>query len=72
MTTIRQAGEDDHPAIVEAISRWWPASRGPAVSALVPRLFLQHFARTGFVAEDDERMVGFLIGFLSADQPQVG
>ncbi len=38
-------------------------------AALVPRLWLQHFATTSLVAERDRAVVGFLIGFLSHDRP---
>ena len=72
---LRQAEESDHPRIVAAIESWWTDSRSPAaareLSLLVPRLFLQHFAGTSFVAERDGRMAGFLIGFLSFDRPEV-
>ncbi|MGP4017179.1 GNAT family N-acetyltransferase [Saccharopolyspora sp. 5N708] len=70
---LRQAEERDHLRIVAAIESWWTDSRAPAaareLSLLVPRLFLQHFSGTSFVAEQDGRMVGFLVGFLSFDHP---
>ncbi|MEV5535595.1 GNAT family N-acetyltransferase [Saccharopolyspora shandongensis] len=69
---LRNAEEHDHRRIVAAIESWWTDSRSPAaareLSLLVPRLFLQHFSGTSFVAERDGRMTGFLIGFLSADR----
>lgn len=40
------------------------------MSQAVPRLFLDHFHRTSFVAEDDDgRPIGFLIGFISPSVP---
>ncbi|MER5393162.1 GNAT family N-acetyltransferase [Saccharopolyspora sp. NPDC002686] len=72
MIDLRTAEEADHPRIVAAIQRWWTDSRSPEaareLSLLVPRLFLQHFGGTSFVAERDGRMAGFLIGFASADR----
>ncbi|RKT82534.1 Predicted acetyltransferase, GNAT superfamily [Saccharopolyspora antimicrobica] len=72
MIDLRPAREEDHPEIVAAIQRWWSDSRSPEaareLSLLVPRLFLQHFAGTSLVAEQDGRMAGFLIGFGSADR----
>ncbi|GAA4862844.1 GNAT family N-acetyltransferase [Saccharopolyspora rosea] len=72
---IRQARESDHPAIVDAIGRWWTDSRSPEqareLALLVPRLFLQHFAGTSFVVDGDTGLAGFLVGFLSHDRPDV-
>ena len=37
---------------------------------LLPRLWFQHFTGTSWIAEDDEgRIVGFLVGFVSPDRP---
>ncbi|KAA5826871.1 GNAT family N-acetyltransferase [Saccharopolyspora hirsuta] len=73
MIELRTAREADHPEIVSAIQRWWSDSRSPEaareLSLLVPRLFLQHFSSTSFIAEQGGRMAGFLIGFGSADRP---
>jgi ribosomal protein S18 acetylase RimI-like enzyme len=70
---LRPAEERDHSRIVAAIESWWTDSRSPAaareLSLLVPRMFLQHFSGTSFVAEQDDRMAGFLIGLLSFDRP---
>ena len=40
---------------------WWDRP----VSRLVHRLFFDHFSDTSFAAEEDGRLVGFLIGFVS-------
>lgn len=32
---------------------------------MLPRLFLTHFSETSFIAELDNKIIGFLIGFLS-------
>jgi hypothetical protein len=40
---------------------------------LLQPLFLENFSSTSLVAEtDDGALVGFLIGFVSADDPSVG
>lgn len=40
---------------------------------LLPRLFFQHFTGTSTVAEtDDGEIVGFIIAFVSQDDPAVG
>ncbi len=67
MVTIRQARPDDHARIVAVIDPWWGGRR---LSALVPSLFLEHFAGTSYVAETgDGELAGFLVGFVSQDRP---
>ncbi len=67
MTVIRAARPDDHARIVAVIDTWWGGRR---LSALVPRLFLEHFAGTSYVAEtDDGELAAFLVGFRSQDRP---
>lgn len=62
---IRPARTADHPAIVRAIDSWWG---GRTLSGLLPSLFLEHFAGTSLVAEDEVgAMAGFLVGFDSPD-----
>jgi ribosomal protein S18 acetylase RimI-like enzyme len=75
---LRGATEADYPAVATAIQTWWtlPGLDTPAAAreraALVPRLWLQHFAATSLLAERDGRLAGFLIGFLSQDRPAEG
>jgi len=63
---IRAATEADHPRILAVADDWWGGRR---VSWLAQRLFFEHFADTSLVAEDDNGLAGFLIGFLSQSQP---
>ncbi|GAB3480761.1 hypothetical protein [Amycolatopsis cihanbeyliensis] len=55
--TLRAAEEADHPALVRAVQQWWGDSRSPEqareLALLLPRLFLQHFASTSLIAEED-------------------
>src|SRR5215211_3057132 len=71
MCEMRQCRASDHTAIVNCIEHWWGDSRTPdqarELSLLLPRLFLQHFAATSLVLEDDTGIYGFLVGFYSAD-----
>lgn len=68
---LRAARESDYEAVSAACDGWWtlPGHDTPAArrerAALVPRLWLQHFANTSLVAERDGEFVGFLIGFHS-------
>lgn len=76
--TLRTAREDDYPAIAEALHRWWlqPGFDTELATrervAMVPRLWLQHFAGTSLVAYEGEALRGFLVGFLSADRDDEG
>lgn len=65
-TTLRPATPDDHARILEVMPSWWG---GRDLRALVPSLFLEHFAGTSLVAEDEGALAGFLIGFVSQDHP---
>ncbi|MFH8530372.1 GNAT family N-acetyltransferase [Streptomyces tendae] len=71
MPEVRQARVTDHGTIVECVQRWWGDSRTPdqarELSLLLPKLFLQFFAGTSLVVEDDAGIRAFLIGFHSAD-----
>jgi ribosomal protein S18 acetylase RimI-like enzyme len=58
--TIRRAQPDDFAVISDVIDAWW----GRPVGSSLPRLFLNHFHTTSFVAEDGG-LAGFLIGFHS-------
>ncbi len=62
---IRTAGPGDHASVVGVIDGWW----GRPLHALVQPLFLEHFADTSLIAEDERGLAGFLIGFLSQTHP---
>jgi ribosomal protein S18 acetylase RimI-like enzyme len=76
-SALRPAREEDYPAIAFGLQDWWTqpgysAAGARERAALVPRLWVQHFASTSLVAEQEGRLVGFLIGFLSPDRPDEG
>ncbi|MCT9934437.1 GNAT family N-acetyltransferase [Planotetraspora sp. A-T 1434] len=58
---VRTATPQDYDAIAAVVDEWW----GRPVLPLLPRLFLDHFHRTSFVAEAEGELTGFLIGLLS-------
>ena len=60
--TIRKAKLSNHASIISALKDWWG---GRDLTAMLPRLFLNHFYDTSFVIESRNMMIGFLIGFLS-------
>ncbi len=71
--SIRHTRETDHPAIVDAIGRWWDTPNRAMLGLLMPRLFLQFFTKTSWIVESESGDTGaFLIGFRSQDDPTVG
>ncbi len=63
--TVRRAAPTDHARIAGVLDEWWG---GRSMTAMLPRLFLDHFASTSLVAESaDGELAGFLVGFLSHD-----
>ncbi|MDP5316497.1 GNAT family N-acetyltransferase [Streptomyces poriferorum] len=71
----RYLTEDDHPRVLAVLDSWWGGLKGEAGSAeralLLPRLYFQHFASTGFLVErDGGEVAAFLVGFLSQTEPR--
>jgi ribosomal protein S18 acetylase RimI-like enzyme len=68
---FRRPTEADHAPIVSLVDEWWGGGR--RMSGFLQRLWFQHFTGTSWIAEDDEGvLLGFLIGFISPDDPEVG
>lgn len=66
---FRRPTEADYLRVVGVVDDWWD---GRALHVLLPRLWLQHFTGTSWLAEDaDGRLAGFLVGFVSPDRPDV-
>lgn len=66
----RRPTEADYVPIVRVVDDWWG---GRSMAVLLPRLWLQHFTGTSWLAETaaDGKLAGFLVGFMSPDQPEV-
>ena len=64
---VRTAAAADYDQIIAVLDDWW----GRPVRQALPRLFLDHFHATSFVAERDGDLAGFLIGFMSPSMPDV-
>lgn len=68
--TFRRPTRDDHPTLTEVIDEWWGGRR---MRALLPRLWLEHFSGTSWIAvRSDGRLAGFLVAFVSQDDPLTG
>jgi GNAT superfamily N-acetyltransferase len=64
---IRNVDPSDYSPIITTLNDWWG---GRKVSGMLPRLFFEHFCDTSYIIEEDEKIVAFLIGFLSNSQPK--
>ena len=67
--TWRPADPGDAKSVAQAIDDWWPGVH--MVHAVCPQLF-EHLGDTCVIAEDDGRLVGFLVGFLSQRLAETG
>jgi ribosomal protein S18 acetylase RimI-like enzyme len=64
---LRRPLETDHPRLVGVVDDWWGGRR---LHELLPRIWLQHFTGTSWIAETaDGELAGFLVGFISPDRP---
>jgi GNAT superfamily N-acetyltransferase len=68
--TFRRPTGIDHPRVVDVIDDWWG---GRKVRQALPRLWLEHFSGTSWIVErSDGRLAGFVIAFVSQDDPATG
>jgi len=64
---IRRPTEADHGRVLDVAEEWWGTRR---VRGLVRRMWFRHFAARSWIADTpDGRLVAFLLGFVSADDP---
>ncbi|AFM25859.1 GNAT family N-acetyltransferase [Desulfomonile tiedjei] len=66
---IRNGKPSDHQSIVSVMPDWWG---GRDLSSSVLKIFFIHFADTTYVAEIGDDLIGFLVGFLSQSDKDVG
>ena len=64
--TIRGVEQGDYERVLAIIDGWWDDS---LVKPRLSRVFFEHFGPTGFVAEIDGELAGFLLGFVSQTYP---
>jgi predicted GNAT superfamily acetyltransferase len=63
--SLRTARAADYDGIIAVVDEWW----GRPVHRALPRLFLDHFHDTSFIAErSGGELAGFLVGFGSPAQ----
>lgn len=66
---IRNSSPADHEKVLTIMPAWWG---GRDLTASLPKVFFIHFTDTSFIAETDRQFVGFLIGFMSQTEEEVG
>ncbi|MEM9194145.1 MAG: GNAT family N-acetyltransferase [Myxococcota bacterium] len=65
---IRGFAKADFDYVVSVLDRWWD---GPAGARALP-VFFYELGRDALIAEDEDEVIGFLLGFLTPDEPPVG
>jgi len=63
---IRNAEPSDYQPIIAVVDEWWGGRR---MADMLPKLFFVHFQPTSFVAEHNDKIVGFVTGFVSQTFP---
>lgn len=67
---FRRPTDADHPRLAGVMDEWWGGRR---MRTLLPRLWLQHFSGTSWIAEGaDGRLRGFAVAFIGQDDPTIG
>jgi ribosomal protein S18 acetylase RimI-like enzyme len=69
LISLRNGQPADFEKITSVMPLWW---NGRDLTAAILKVFFHHFNDTIFIAEQNNTMVGFLIGFLSQSDPDVG
>ncbi len=65
---IRSLESIDYEIIAPVVDEWWG---GRSVRQLLSRLFFEHFQSTSFTLMEENKLRGFLIGFISQSLPHV-
>jgi ribosomal protein S18 acetylase RimI-like enzyme len=62
--TFRRPIPEDWERVVAVMPAWWG---GRDLRGLLPRVFFEHFRGTSLIVEHEDRLLGFLVGFLCPD-----
>jgi len=62
--TFRRPIPDDHERIMAVTVEWWG---GRDLRAMLPKIFFEHFRSSSLVAEYEDELIGFVVGFLCPD-----
>lgn len=64
--SIRILEESDYSTVISSLDEWWG---GRHMANMLPRLFFKHFNDTSFVFQENNKVIAFLIGFISQVYP---
>ena len=67
--TIRNGTSSDYEKVISVMPEWWG---GRDLSSSVLKIFFVHFSDTTYIAEMDNELNGFLVGFMSQSEKNVG
>ena len=62
--TFRRPIPGDWERVVAVMPAWWD---GRDLRALLPKVFFEHFRSSSLLVEHEDRLIGFLVGFLCPD-----
>ena len=66
---ILNSRPSDHEKVISVMPEWWG---GRDLSSSVLKVFFIHFSNTIYIAEINNELVGFLVGFMSQSEKNVG
>jgi len=62
--TFRRPIPDDWDRVMAVMPEWWG---GRDLRSMLPKIFFEHFRHTSLIAEHEDHLLGFLVGFFCAD-----
>lgn len=62
--TFRRPIPRDWDRVMAVMPEWWG---GRDLRSMLPKVFFEHFRHTSLVAEHEDQLVGFLVGFFCPD-----
>lgn len=65
----RNIQESDYNYVIERLNTWWG---GRNMADMLPRLFFIHFQDSSFICFKGNRVIGFVVGFISNSQKDTG
>lgn len=66
---VRNGRPSDYDNVISVMPGWWS---GRDLTCMLPKVFFIHFENTIYIAELKNELVGFLVGFLSQSDGNVG
>ncbi len=66
---IRNGRPSDHRKVIAVMPDWWG---GRDLTSSLPKILFIHFSNTIYIAENNDQLIGFLVGFLSQSYGNVG